>query len=122
MERWGPLAGVRVLDFSWIVAGPQATRILADFGAQVIKVEYEARADPMRFYDRAPGTQAESLEASGLFNNMNRNKLSLALNLLHPKGLERESGMPVVSAGDRLFLPRRCHAHDREALSHRAEG
>ena len=64
MDGWGPLNGVRIIDFSWVVAGPQAMRTLADFGAQVIKVEYASRADPMRFYDRSHGLPANSLEAA----------------------------------------------------------
>lgn len=75
-----PLKGIRVLDLSWIVAGPQATRILADFGAEVIRIEYEGRPDAIR--------GGRGGRSSGMFNNLNRNKLSATLNLNHPKGVE----------------------------------
>jgi crotonobetainyl-CoA:carnitine CoA-transferase CaiB-like acyl-CoA transferase len=82
-----PLAGVRVVDLSWIVAGPTSTRILADFGAEVIKVESREVRDMIRggapFADGKPG-----INRSGFFNNLNRNKLGLALNLSHPSGLD----------------------------------
>ncbi len=82
-----PLAGVRVCDFSWIVAGPQATRILADLGAEVIKVENESYLDSMRL-----GLQTDpehpSLNGSGFYSNFNRNKLGITANIHHPKGRE----------------------------------
>ncbi len=70
-----PLAGVRVLDFTWIVAGPVATRILADHGAETVKVE---RKVALPRDGRKRGFQCD----------LHRNKLSAALNLAHPKGLE----------------------------------
>ncbi len=82
-----PLTGVRVVDFSWIVAGPQATRILADFGADVIRVEYAGRVDSIRIGLISPGTPPGSLNASGFFSNLNRNKRSITLNLNDPRGL-----------------------------------
>lgn len=88
MEEYrGPLHGVRIVDFSWIVAGPQATRILADFGAQVIRIEYDGRIDSMRMGGPAPGHDPSSPNASGFFNNLNRNKLGITLNVRHPDGL-----------------------------------
>jgi crotonobetainyl-CoA:carnitine CoA-transferase CaiB-like acyl-CoA transferase len=69
-----PLAGVRVLDFTWVVAGPVATRILADHGAEVIKLE------------RKPGPPGE--RQRGLQGDLHRNKLSIAINMAHPRGLE----------------------------------
>ncbi len=69
------LEGVRVLDFTWVVAGPVATRVLADHGAQVIKIE---RKVPPPLGDRKRGLQ----------NDLHRDKLSLGLNMGHPKGLE----------------------------------
>ena len=79
-----PLAGVRVVDFTWIVAGPQATRIVADLGADVIRVENEAHLDSLRSSvlvdDASP-----SVNQSGMFNNFNRNKRGITANLHHPR-------------------------------------
>ena len=78
------LEGIRVVDFSWIVAGPTCTRILADFGAEVIRVEFEYSMD----YTRGMYAAGGNPNASGMFNNLNRNKLSTTLNVLHPSGTE----------------------------------
>ncbi len=92
-----PLRGVRVIDFSWIVAGPQATRILADFGADVIRVEYDGRPDSIRFGMQDPNAVPDSPNASGFFNNLNRNKRSVTLNLQHPEGRDLLARMIMVS-------------------------
>ena len=84
-ERALPLDGVRVCDFTWIVAGPQSTRILADLGAEVIKVENESYLDSMRLGLRQPGAQP-SLNGSGFHSNFNRNKLGITANVHHPSG------------------------------------
>src|SRR5262249_17808399 len=63
-----PLANVRVVDFSWIVAGPQATRILADLGADVIRVEYPGRLDSVRMGGPVRGAPPGSVDHSGMFN------------------------------------------------------
>jgi crotonobetainyl-CoA:carnitine CoA-transferase CaiB-like acyl-CoA transferase len=70
-----PLEGVRILDFTWVVAGPVATRILADHGAEVVKVE---RKNPPPMGNRKLGLQCD----------LHRDKLSAAINMGHPKGLE----------------------------------
>ena len=79
------LEGTRVVDFSWIVAGPTCTRILADFGAEVIRIEYEQTLDYSR--NIPPVIEGASPNMSGTFNNLNRNKLSATLNVMHPKGM-----------------------------------
>jgi benzylsuccinate CoA-transferase BbsF subunit len=70
-----PLDGVRILDFTWVVAGPVATRILGDHGAQVVKVE---RKDPPPMGNRKLGLQCD----------LHRDKLSVALNMQHPRGVD----------------------------------
>jgi benzylsuccinate CoA-transferase BbsF subunit len=91
-----PLEGVRVIDFSWIVAGPQATRILADLGAEVIKVESESHIDSMRVGADVDPSQP-SFNRSGFHNNLNRNKLGITANLAHPKGLEAVERLLAIS-------------------------
>jgi crotonobetainyl-CoA:carnitine CoA-transferase CaiB-like acyl-CoA transferase len=90
-----PLDGVRVCDFSWIVAGPQATRILADLGADVVKVENESYLDSMRMGLRADGNA--SYNASGFHGNFNRNKRSIQANIHHPRGREVVERLLAVS-------------------------
>jgi alpha-methylacyl-CoA racemase len=76
-----PLAGVRVLDLSRLLPGPYATLVLADLGADVVKVEDPRGGDYLRWMPPLAGEQ------SGLFHAVNRNKRSLALDLRHPRGV-----------------------------------
>ncbi|MEF7616763.1 CoA transferase [Aquincola sp. MAHUQ-54] len=76
-----PLAGVRVLDFSRVLAGPLCGMVLGDFGADVIKVEHPDRGDDTRDW----GLRVGKTETA-YFNSMNRNKRSIALDLQTPEG------------------------------------
>ncbi|MEZ5650692.1 MAG: CoA transferase [Burkholderiaceae bacterium] len=79
------LQGLRVVDFTHFIAGPMATMILADMGADVIKVEAPERGDELRYYPPAvPGLESQG----GPFVWSNRNKRSVALDLKSPTGLE----------------------------------
>ena len=80
-----PLQGVRVCDLTWIIAGPTATRVLADFGADVIRVEHQQAVDAIRLGRPIVGDQP-TLNNSGFFNYFNRNKRSILLNVRHPMG------------------------------------
>mgnify|MGYP001440960632 CR=1 FL=1 len=82
-----PLSGIRVCDLTWIIAGPTATRVLADFGADVIRVEHQQAVDPIRFGRPIHGERS-TLNNSGFFNYFNRNKRSMLLNVRHPLGME----------------------------------
>jgi benzylsuccinate CoA-transferase BbsF subunit len=85
--RPGPLAGVRVADFTWVWAGPFCTLQLAHLGAEVIRVESATRLCVTRlippFADGTPG-----IDRSGYFNQYNQGKKSLALDLKQPDALE----------------------------------
>lgn len=78
----GPLSGVRVLDLTRILAGPFATMILGDLGAEVIKVEHPSKGDETRSWG-PPFVGSESC----YFLSVNRNKKSIAVNLKHSDGL-----------------------------------
>jgi crotonobetainyl-CoA:carnitine CoA-transferase CaiB-like acyl-CoA transferase len=79
----GPLAGMRVLELAQIMAGPTTGLVLADLGADVIKVEKLPGGDDSRGY-REPRING----VSAPFLMMNRNKRGIALNLKHPQGKE----------------------------------
>jgi crotonobetainyl-CoA:carnitine CoA-transferase CaiB-like acyl-CoA transferase len=78
----GPLTGYRIIDLTSMVSGPLGTMILADQGAEVIKVENPNGGD----HTRAVATRRGGFSAS--FLNNNRNKRSVALNLKDPRGRE----------------------------------
>ena len=77
----GPLDGFRILDLSAVISGPYGTMILADQGADVIKVEPPGRGD----FTRSAGNRSGGMSAS--FLNNNRNKRSIAIDLRHPDGV-----------------------------------
>ncbi len=91
----GPLAGLRVLDFTTAWAGPMTGRILAFLGAEVVKVESASRPDTWRMHNavfqakRFPDGQAgeKPHNRCALFNSQNHNKLGLSLDIKHPKGI-----------------------------------
>ncbi len=105
-RRWA-LADVRIIDLTWLQVGPQATRILASFGAQVIRVEWRhpAAIDFLRYMQPfapdhatpAGGRSQGAARSRGIrgnydrgayFNNTNPGKYGITLNLNHPKGRE----------------------------------
>lgn len=81
-----PLEGVKVLDLTWAIAGPMATRVLADWGATVVRIESERRPDIIRnagpFLAGTPG----GIEDTAQWHHPNAGKLSLTLNLSTAEG------------------------------------
>jgi benzylsuccinate CoA-transferase BbsF subunit len=77
-----PLSGVRVIDFTWVGAGPFTTKVLADFGAEVVKIESRARPDQLRKAEPLVGSRG--LDESGYFAVRNPNKKSVTINMKHP--------------------------------------
>ncbi|RYD65177.1 MAG: CoA transferase [Sphingomonadales bacterium] len=82
-----PLDGVKVADFSWVGAGPRATKDLADMGATVIKIESRKRLDLGRLSPPF-ATPGRDPDASTFFAITNTSKLGVTINLNDPKGIE----------------------------------
>jgi crotonobetainyl-CoA:carnitine CoA-transferase CaiB-like acyl-CoA transferase len=84
-DAGGPLAGLRVIDLTWMLAGPYCTMLLADLGADVVKIEPPG-GDPMRGVGPfAPGDRAPAY--GGYFQSVNRGKRSVMLDLKSAQGL-----------------------------------
>ncbi len=75
-----PLSDVKVLDFSWVMAAPAATRMFADYGATVVRIESPTRVDVARTIHPLHGGQPGP-DSSALFGNCNAGKLGVALDL-----------------------------------------
>jgi benzylsuccinate CoA-transferase BbsF subunit len=79
--------GLKVLDFSRVIAAPLATEYLAQLGATVVKIESAESLDTLRICAPYKDNKVE-IERSGYFAAYNANKLSMSLNLLHPRAVE----------------------------------
>ncbi|ACL64966.1 L-carnitine dehydratase/bile acid-inducible protein F [Anaeromyxobacter dehalogenans 2CP-1] len=114
-----PLAGVRILDLTRLLPGPYATLVLADLGADVVKVEDPQGGDWLRWMPPLAGEQ------SGAFHALNRNKRSLAIDLRRAEGVE--AFLRLAARADAVVESFRPGVLDRlgvgyEALRARAPG
>ncbi len=92
-----PLAGIRVVDFCWAIAGPLTTRLLAALGADVIKLESEHRLDPIRIIGVQP-EGPKSFNTNGVFLDCNPGKRVATVNLDTPEG--RELAWQLIDTAD----------------------
>ena len=83
-EQSGPLAGFHVLDFSRVLAGPYATMVLGDLGADVIKVEQPGTGDDTRMWG-PPFMESDAERESTYFLSVNRNKRSVTIDMKDPE-------------------------------------
>ncbi|MFT7320959.1 CaiB/BaiF CoA transferase family protein [Congregibacter sp.] len=104
----GPLNGIRIIDLTAMVSGPLATMMLADQGAEVIKIENPSGGD----FTRSAANRQGNVSAS--FLNNNRNKKSVALNLKEPAG--REALLKLVATADVFVQNFRPGVIDRMGL------
>ncbi|MFP6747669.1 MAG: CoA transferase [Alphaproteobacteria bacterium] len=100
-----PLAGLRCLELCWVWSGPMVGQILADLGAEVIKIEAPGRFDLYRTrgleHLRKKMEEKTRIESSLYFHSLNRNKSGLALDLKHPKG--RDVALALAGQSDLLI-------------------
>jgi alpha-methylacyl-CoA racemase len=107
-----PLSGIRVLDFSTLLPGPMATLLLAEAGAEVIKIERPGRGDEMRSY--LPKIGADSVN----FAMLNRGKRSVAIDLKAPGAVDRLR--PLIAEADVVVEQFRPGVMDRLGLGYEA--
>lgn len=89
MTSRGPLSGVRVLDLSRVLAGPFATQLLGDYGAEIIKIERPGAGDDTRGWGPPFSVSADGGERlSAYFQSANRNKKSVAVDIATPEGAD----------------------------------
>ena len=92
MKKPLPLEGIRVVEFSHMVMGPTAGLVLADLGAEVIKVEPAGKGDPTRYLEST---------GAGFFASFSRNKKSVTLDLASPEGID--AAKKLIATAD-VFL------------------
>jgi crotonobetainyl-CoA:carnitine CoA-transferase CaiB-like acyl-CoA transferase len=111
-----PLSGIRILDLTMAWAGPYASRLLGDMGAEVIKIESAKNWDVIRALHLLGGDTARGYNKSSFFNHTNRNKLGCTLDLSHPRG--RELFLKLVARSDAVIENYRADVMDALGLSY----
>ena len=111
-----PLAGIRVIGLEQYMAGPYCTLLLADAGAEVIKIERPKRGDPRRAMP--PFVEKDGVKKAAGFMCYNRNKKSLALDLQKPEG--QEVFKDLAATADVVVENLRPGAMNKIGLSHDA--
>jgi len=97
-SRAGPLAGVRVLDFSWALVGSITTKVFGDLGADVVKVESRTRPCLSRLDVQVRASKAGNFDDKPWFAHLNTSKRSLALDMKKPES--RELLNPLIQWAD----------------------
>ncbi|MBI2867772.1 MAG: CoA transferase [Chloroflexi bacterium] len=95
--RKKPLAGIRVTDFTWAIAGPYATTMLSYFGAEVIKIESRRRLDITRTVVHPITKKFPDPDESPAHIDFNHNKYAVTLNIQHPAARDIAKRMAQVS-------------------------
>jgi hypothetical protein len=106
----GALDGIKVIDVTNYIAGPFATMLLADLGAEVYKIETPGAGDPFRTWDKEPKDYSPS------FCGMNRNKKSITLDMKQPEG--REIFMRLAEGADVIVENLRPGVVDRLGIGY----
>jgi len=91
MERKHALAGIKVIDFGWVVTAPTFARQLGLHGATVIRVESHRKPEPLRTGGVPVKPGVPRIDANAYFPAVNPNKYGISLDLSHPKGLAPHS-------------------------------
>lgn len=107
----GPLAGIRVLDFSIVVQGPQCAAMLADLGADVVKIERRDYGDPARLIPISANDHR-----SAYFYAHNRGKRSVTLDITRPAGVE--VALKLIATADVMLSSFRPGVLDRLGLGY----
>jgi crotonobetainyl-CoA:carnitine CoA-transferase CaiB-like acyl-CoA transferase len=115
-QRTGPLADVRIIDLTQYLAGPFCTMLLADLGADVIKIE-QPGGDPSRQMGPFP-PDAKGCDYGAYFASVNRNKRSVVLDL--KSEADRQTLLKLVDTADALVENLRAGAMDRMGLGYEA--
>ena len=111
----GPLSGIKVVELAIWVAGPSTTAVLADWGADVIKIEEPEAGDPVRGMTVRSAHDPE-VRVAWSYELDNRNKRSVAVNLRHPKG--REFAVRMLERADVFVTNLRLDALERLRLDY----